>query len=155
MTSYTFQAQVLAEQAHHFTYGDGADPVAGGALATEGLVYAVLSLSEQLHQLVAAQTPATPEPVELVVYRAYHETVPLGMYATREAAQEHCLADAKNNGDDVAEAAWWSQDEDDPEGSEECLVLHDYSGDKGGDLLTDYSVMPLTVATAYDPDAED
>ena len=97
---------------------------------------------------VAAQTPAEPL---TVVYRAYFETMPLGLYTTREAARAHCLANATDHGDNVTKADWWPQDEDDPDGSEECLVLQ---GPSCGDLLTDYSVMPLTVATAYDPEAE-
>jgi hypothetical protein len=35
------QANHLAEQAHHFTYGDGADPVAGNALAGEAVAHAI------------------------------------------------------------------------------------------------------------------
>jgi hypothetical protein len=151
VTSFTFQAEQLAKQANqwsvgHHSGGDGSEALAG-ALAAEGLVHAVLSVSEQLRQLVAAQTPPAPP---TVVYRAYFETMPLGLYSTREAARAHCLADAKNHGDDVTKAHWWPQD-DDPDGSEECLVLQ---APPGGDLLTDYSVMPLTVAAAYDPDAE-
>lgn len=40
---YVAMAERLAKQANHFTYGDGADPVAGGALAAEALVYATLA----------------------------------------------------------------------------------------------------------------
>ncbi|WP_416976687.1 hypothetical protein [Streptomyces sp. T028] len=39
------EAERLSGMAHHFTYGDGADPVAGGALATEALVHATLALA--------------------------------------------------------------------------------------------------------------
>lgn len=39
------EAERLAELAHHFTYGDGGDPVTGGALATEALAHATLALA--------------------------------------------------------------------------------------------------------------
>ena len=39
------EAERLAGMAHHFTYGDGADPIAGGALATEALAHATLALA--------------------------------------------------------------------------------------------------------------
>ncbi|MET9815282.1 hypothetical protein [Streptomyces sp. NPDC006355] len=39
------EAERLAGMAHHFTYGDGADPVAGAALAAEAQVHATLALA--------------------------------------------------------------------------------------------------------------
>ncbi|MEY9937326.1 hypothetical protein [Streptacidiphilus sp. MAP5-3] len=38
-------AETLAERARHFTYGDGADPVVGAALAAEAQVHATLALA--------------------------------------------------------------------------------------------------------------
>lgn len=38
------EAERLADRAHHFTYGDGADPVVGAALAAEAQVHATLAL---------------------------------------------------------------------------------------------------------------
>ena len=38
-------AERLADQANHFTYGDGADPVVGAALAAEAQVHATLALA--------------------------------------------------------------------------------------------------------------
>jgi hypothetical protein len=37
------EAERLADQANHFTYGDGADPVTGAALAAEAQVHATLA----------------------------------------------------------------------------------------------------------------
>lgn len=37
------EAERLADRAHHFTYGDGADPVTGAALAAEAQVHATLA----------------------------------------------------------------------------------------------------------------
>lgn len=39
------EAERLADHAHHFTYGDGADPVTGAALAAEAQVHATLALA--------------------------------------------------------------------------------------------------------------
>lgn len=39
------EAERLVERAHHFTYGDGADPVVGAALAAEAQVHATLALA--------------------------------------------------------------------------------------------------------------
>ncbi|MET9122979.1 hypothetical protein [Streptomyces sp. NPDC004528] len=37
------EAEQLLARAHHYTYGDGADPVTGHALATEALAHATLA----------------------------------------------------------------------------------------------------------------
>lgn len=39
------EAERLAARAHHFTYGDGTDPVVGAALAAEAQVHATLALA--------------------------------------------------------------------------------------------------------------
>lgn len=39
------EAERLLEQAHHFTYGDGGDPVVGAALAAEAQAHATLALA--------------------------------------------------------------------------------------------------------------
>lgn len=39
------EAERLLGMAHHFTYGDGADPVAGAALAAEAQAHATLALA--------------------------------------------------------------------------------------------------------------
>jgi hypothetical protein len=38
-------AERLADQANHYTYGDGGDPVTGAALAAEAQVHATLALA--------------------------------------------------------------------------------------------------------------
>jgi hypothetical protein len=54
---YRQEAERLVNQAHHYTYGDGGDPVTGGALAAEAQVYATLAL--------AAAQSETPDLVAL------------------------------------------------------------------------------------------
>ncbi|MCX3059573.1 hypothetical protein [Streptomyces beihaiensis] len=39
------EAERLAGMAHHFTYGDGGDPVTGAALAAEAQAHATLALA--------------------------------------------------------------------------------------------------------------
>jgi hypothetical protein len=39
------EAERLAKQANHWTYGDGGDPVVGAALAAEAQVHATLALA--------------------------------------------------------------------------------------------------------------
>ncbi|WP_019547623.1 MULTISPECIES: hypothetical protein [Streptomycetaceae] len=48
------EAERLADMAHHYTYGDGADSVTGAALAAEAQVHATLALA------VAASVAAIP-----------------------------------------------------------------------------------------------
>lgn len=52
------EAERLAAMAHRFTYGDGADPAVGAALAAEAQVHATLALaaSHALTQPVCADT---------------------------------------------------------------------------------------------------
>lgn len=44
--TFSRMAERLVDQAHHYTYGDGGDPVRGAALAAEAQVYATLALAE-------------------------------------------------------------------------------------------------------------
>ncbi|MFE6304995.1 hypothetical protein [Nocardiopsis sp. NPDC057823] len=39
------EAERLTGRAHHYTYGDGADPTTGAAMAAEGQVHATLALA--------------------------------------------------------------------------------------------------------------
>lgn len=114
------QAERLANQANHYSYGDGADSVTGTALATEGLVHAVLAVAEQFSQLVTAQTPAPP-----TYFLAEYEGVAPALFSTPETAREHCdditraLADGRcwdwmPEKDGVQEQRWVHEDDDRP-----------------------------------------
>ncbi|WP_331738626.1 hypothetical protein [Embleya sp. NBC_00896] len=52
-------AKTLLDRAHHFTYGDGADPVTGHALATEALGHIALA---ELAFKAACLTPDDMDP---------------------------------------------------------------------------------------------
>ncbi len=142
------EAERLADRAHHFTYGDGGDPVTGAALATEAQVHATLAL-------VAAQTaPAAPqletEPAVAYVYRAEWGVTPLGTYTNQAAARTHCEADATNHADDSTDLSFdWLGDETAPDDSYELVVEKD-----GADDPTGYTVTRIEVATEYDPEAD-
>lgn len=145
------EAKRLAEQAHHFTYGDGADPVAGAALAAEAQVYATLELADAQR---AAATPTSPR----TVYRASHESIVMGLYDTREAARAHCEAEERLTGaTGTALSYTWIPDDSDPMSAEELTIFdHTDIGDDGApaETTTGYVVTPLTVAATYDPEAE-
>ncbi|WP_051338602.1 hypothetical protein [Streptomyces flavidovirens] len=146
---YRCEAERLAKQAHHFTYGDGADPVTGHALAAEAQVYATLALA-------AAQTPAAPavqletEPAVAYVYRAAWHTTPVGTYTNEAAARTHCEADATNNEPDPTGLTFdWLGDDSEPDAPYELVITRD-----GDEQPTDYTVTRITVATEYDPEAD-
>ncbi|GGX02224.1 hypothetical protein [Streptomyces chryseus] len=146
---YRREAERLAKQANHYTYGDGADPVTGHALAAEAQVYATLAL-------VAAQAPAAPavqletEPAVAYVYRAAWGMTPLGTYTNSDAARAHCQADALNNSPEYEGGIFeWLGDESEPDDPYELLIAKN-----GADTTTDYTVTRIEVATEYDPEAD-
>ncbi|MEU1800805.1 hypothetical protein [Streptomyces sp. NPDC019937] len=73
MTDHFREAERLVARAHHFTYGDGADPVTGAALAAEAQVHATLATVpardgvdlDQLNELVAELAKAQKQIAEL------------------------------------------------------------------------------------------
>jgi len=63
------EAERLAGQAQHFTYGDGGDPAVGAALAAEAQVHALLALTDAIRALAPApalidEQAARPAPAE-------------------------------------------------------------------------------------------
>ncbi|WP_019548428.1 hypothetical protein [Streptomyces sulphureus] len=62
------EAERLADMAHHFTYGDGADSVTGAALAAEAQVHATLALAA-----ATALVDETPRSDSHSEYRAWAE----------------------------------------------------------------------------------
>lgn len=57
-TDHYSEAQRLADQAHDYTYGDGADPVTGNALAAEAQVHATLALVDAIRALPMIADPS-------------------------------------------------------------------------------------------------
>ncbi|WP_228976748.1 hypothetical protein [Streptomyces sp. DH12] len=54
------EAMRLVNQAHHFTYGDGADAVTGAALAAEAQVYATLAVAAATLHTAPTNGQSTP-----------------------------------------------------------------------------------------------
>lgn len=140
------EARRLAGMAHHFTYGDGADPTAGATLAAEALVYATLAT-------IPEQAPAAAqlETAVAYVYRAAWYTAPLGTYTTSAAARRHCQGDATSNVPNPTGLSFdWLGDDTDPDEPYQLLVLID----NGDEEATDYTVTRIEVAAEYDPEAD-
>ncbi|MFD5041998.1 hypothetical protein ACFWNI_33650 [Streptomyces sp. NPDC058377] len=92
--------------------------------------------------------PAAPT----VVYRAEHDAIVAGLYTTAEAAQQHCEALVSREYPASAAVVFeWCVDEDDVD--RPGLEL-DVRVD-GEHVSTGYTVTPLEVAAAYDPDADE
>ncbi|MGW0545268.1 hypothetical protein ACWD0D_33980 [Streptomyces griseoincarnatus] len=85
------------------------------------------------------------------VYRAEHETIPVGSYTTEAEARRHCeslISDEYPVG--TALFFDWIGEEDDPEEPRELVV----QGPHEDAVPTGYIVVPLEVAATFDPDAE-
>ncbi|WP_424918909.1 hypothetical protein [Streptomyces sp. wa1064] len=87
----------------------------------------------------------------LVMYRAMCKTIPLGTYTTEGAARAHAeYALSSEYGPERTLLRDWIGDEHGPEELRELVVQVD-----GGDArYTGYTVVPVPVATSFDPDAE-
>jgi hypothetical protein len=87
-------------------------------------------------------------PAELTVYRASHESIVMGLYTTREAAQHHCEAAACRDIYGTA-SLFWIEDEEDGVFELVAEMVRDARGSTG------YVVTPLAVASAYDPEVDE
>ncbi|WP_327377960.1 hypothetical protein OG393_30785 [Streptomyces sp. NBC_01216] len=67
------QAERLADQANHFTYGDGADPAVGAALAAEAQVHATLALAAAT--VVAASVDGLEPGMSIEEWKAWSRAV--------------------------------------------------------------------------------
>lgn len=94
----------------------------------------------RIAELEAAAIPAT-------VYRAEHEGIAFGTYASRQAARDHI--DALLSSERAGVHRWEPDDDTDP-GSAEEAVLVPYEGEW---ISTGYTVTPVAVAAAYTPKA--
>jgi hypothetical protein len=143
------EAKYLVGRAHHYTYGDGGDPVTGSALATEALAYAVLALVDTLAQpqpeekATAEAATATPE---LTIYRAAHESLVLGWYTNAAEARRHCATLMLR--EQPSAALDWIEDEEDDVAELAATV-------DGEENPTGYLVTALTVASEYDEGADE
>ncbi|MER7696204.1 hypothetical protein [Streptomyces sp. NPDC096095] len=87
----------------------------------------------------------------LMMYRAQYAGIPLGTYTTEGAARAHAeFALSSKYGPERTLVHDWIGDEDDLEEPRELVA----QVDGGDEQPTGYVVVPIRVATAFDPDAE-
>lgn len=92
------------------------------------------------------------QPAELTIYRASHDSIVMGLYTTREAAREHCEAEERSSWPGRTGITFaWIPDDSDPLSPEELSV---FAG-QNDESATGYVVTPLTVASAYDEEADE
>ncbi|MFI9005079.1 hypothetical protein [Streptomyces sp. NPDC053541] len=107
----------------------------------------------QVHATLATLLPIlTPEPDpapggELAVYRAQFESITLGHYTSPEAARSHCEALLLREWPSLS--CTWAEDDED--GIAELIAVYE----DGTESTTAYTVTPLSVAAAYDAEADE
>ncbi len=97
------------------------------------------------------QTETAPS---LTVYRASHDSIVMGLYTTREAAQTHCEAKVQQEepAGSILHLSWWADDI----GPDAEYELHITPAETGGLIRgTGYVVTALEFAAAYDPDGDE
>ncbi|MBA4865977.1 hypothetical protein H1V43_32460 [Streptomyces sp. PSKA54] len=102
-----------------------------------------------------------PEAPALTVYRASHDSIVFGYYATREAAREHCQKFMERE-NPVATLEWrpdgeWREDDDGEPGPDDTEELYAYGSHPETATWdpTGYVVTPIEVASAYDEEADE
>lgn len=113
----------------------------------EAQVHATLALAAA----TSASAEKTPAPAELMIYRASHDSIVMGLYTTEAAARAHCEQLLSNEHPGGTSLLFdWIGDEDDSEEPHELVAQIDGSDEQP----TGYVVTPLTVATGYEPEAD-
>lgn len=122
----------------------------------------LLAHIDQLQQRLECAEAALPgithlvpgEPVKVTVYRAEHseDTEPLGLYTNRGAARTHGEAMAAHDNKQAGLTPCWIPDDGDPFAVEELSVFGPGEDDED---TTGYVVVPVTVASVYEPEADE
>lgn len=86
-----------------------------------------------------------------IVYRASHESIPMGLYTTAAEARAHCVAEERRSWS-KGEAIVFDWIEDEEDGVAE-LVTVDEDGET--EAITGYVVEAVEVASKYDPEADE
>ncbi|SDM47576.1 hypothetical protein SAMN04487981_101645 [Streptomyces sp. cf386] len=105
-----------------------------------------------LLQQVTVGTPMQPGEAVPIVYRASHESIPMGLYTNRAAARAQCEAEERRTwSKGTALTFTWTPDDSDPLSPEELSVVEGPDEES----MTGYVVTPVTVASEYDPEADE
>lgn len=121
-----------------------ADPAGALVLAQLSTTHAVLALVDKFTQTDAKESAIPPE---LTVYRASHETLPLGHYLNRAAARRHCEVLMRREVGAEAFLGWVPDHGGDDAPEELCL---------GRDVeCTGYIVTPLMATSEYDEEDDE
>lgn len=140
-------ARALREQPTARQLLDGLDEL-GELSVCDGDPAEIASWVAALCHLAHIDVPAPETPV--TYYRAAHDAIVIDRYTTAEAAQQHCEAlVSREYPADAAVLFEWCVDEETPAGLELDAQVN------GVHVATGYTVTPLEVATAYDPDADE
>ena len=114
----------------------------------EALSDAAEALRRQRDRIIALETAPTR------VFRASHDSIVMGLYTTREAAQAHCEAKVQQEepAGSIRHMSWVADDI----GPDAEYELHITPAETGGLIRgTGYVVTPLEVASEYDEEADE
>lgn len=118
---------------------DCPDPNEGPMQTVTRVAVRLMEAERRVAELEAAAAP------ELTVYRVSHKTIVEGLYATVQAAREHCEAHMRRDPTLTGPMNWVLDEPDEDDSVEELSV---------GGVPTGYVVTPLTVAADDDPEAD-
>ncbi|WP_299542087.1 hypothetical protein [uncultured Streptomyces sp.] len=120
----------------------------GLVVTGDGTAAETASWVTALAHLAGVDVAAPPS----LVYRAHHDAIGMGVYATPAEARRCCeTALSREYPEDVALTFDWIGDDEDPLEPMELVV--EVAG--GDEEPTGYTVTPIEVQAAYDPDADE
>ena len=141
---------------------DSTIPSGGKGAYRRGMTRAVellrrmASAAEQGEKAAPTGTTATPQPAEVTIYRASHDSIVMGHYTNREAARAHCETYVRREFG-TACTLGWVPDHGGEDAPEELSVFGPETDGDGvpDETCTGYIVTPLTVTSAYDEEADE
>ncbi|MFJ2007943.1 hypothetical protein [Streptomyces chartreusis] len=135
-----------------------ADFIAHAPTDIDQLLAHIDQLTQRLNTAEAAFPGITHlvpgKPVELTIFRTEHDTIPCGLFTNRAAARA-CGSDLSTRDDDRIELthAWIPEHSDlaDEPPAEDLSLFG--PGGEDDETITNYSIIPLTLYAAHDPEA--
>ncbi|MCM2394368.1 hypothetical protein NBG84_39915, partial [Streptomyces sp. CWNU-1] len=125
-----------------------------GCIAEDGRPVALLLDPENRAKVGRWLNPSTANGEDLPAYRAEHDSIVMGLYQTPEEARRHCETKVQQEepSGSIQHMSWWADDT----GDEATYELHITPAETDGLIRgTGYVVTPLTVAAAYDAEADE